>query len=289
MDIDYSDEQVKSALQGLEGIIAPERTFHPRLFQLSRDLGIKTVCIPNWEWFKSDSDEWKYCDLFVCQSEMTLSVLRRLGWRNTVQIPVALDLLRFPFRHIKGPGRLFVHNAGLVDADDRKGTRDTILAFRRIKRNDIRLIVRLQKETELPELDQRIDLRIGNLSDPSQLYSEGDVAVQPSKMEGNGFMVLEPLCAGMPVITLDYPPMNEYVRTRELLVRKQWFKRKAFPSQWVRQAHLRLPDIGDLARKIEWCANNDLSNVSAGNRNFAENLFCRLTLKDKWCEALRNL
>ena len=46
-------------------------------------------------------------------------------------------------------------------------------------------------------------MRTGNLKDPADLYKEGDAAIQPSRMEGLGFMVLEPVCCGMPVITTD--------------------------------------------------------------------------------------
>ena len=125
--------------------------------------------------------------------------------------------------------RAFIHNAGLVNEDDRKGTRDSILAFRKVKRKDISLIVRMQKAVPLPELDERIKVQVGNLADPKELYATGEVAIQPSKLEGVGFMVIEPLCSGMPVITLDYPPMNEYVRMPELLVRRNGLKERVFP------------------------------------------------------------
>ena len=111
----------------------------------------------------------------------------------------------------------------------------------------------------MPSLDDRIEVRIGQCGNHAELYATADVAVQPSKMEGVGYMVIEPFASGMPVITTDYPPMNEYVNSRELLVRTRWFNRKAFSTTWAKHAHLRLPDIRDLARKIEWCAENDMS------------------------------
>jgi len=286
----FSDDDVKLAMSGLQGIIFPERhSWHPRILKVAKELGLKTVCIPNWEWFRGTDAEWKLCDLFVCQSKFTESVVSSYGWRNLVKIPVAIDIKRFPARKIAGKARLFVHNAGIVDPQDRKGTRDTILAFRKVKRDDIKLVVRMQKETSLPRLDSRIEIQVGNLEDPAQLYSTGDVAVQPSKMEGNGFMVLEPLVTGMPVITTDYPPMNEYVLTKELLVHKQWFKRRAFSTSWVKHAHLRLPDLNDLASKIAWCADNELSAISEFNRKNSEAVFAPESLRDKWYRALEGL
>ena len=284
---DDPEERVREVLNGLQGIVFYERhSWHPKILQVARELGVRSICVPNWEWFNGDDQQWDLCDLLVTSSHFSLSVARKFGRRNSVCLPWTLDLNRFTPRNISGCARIFVHNAGIVDRDDRKGTRDTINAFKRVK-GDVSLIVRMQKETDLPKLDSRIDLRIGNLSDPAELYAEADVAIQPSKMEGNGFMVLEPVCSGMPVISLDYPPMNEFVRQPEMRVKKQWFKRKAFPTAWVKHAHLRLPDESDLVRKIEWCAGNDVGNVARDNRAWAESTFRRETLRDTWYAAMK--
>ncbi len=290
LDRDCPESELRAILGKLEGIIFFESNFwHTQLLPVAKELGLKIICAPNWEWFNGEEEQWRYCDLFVCYSQFTENIVHSYGWLKTVVIPAPLDLTRFPKRLIAGPARQFIHNAGLVNEDDRKGTRDTILAFKQVRRQDISLVVRMQKEAELPEVDERIQVIVGNLKEPRALYETGDVAIQPSKMEGIGFMVLEPLCSGMPVITLDYPPMNEYVKTPELLVRKQWFKRKALPSHWIKHAHLRLPDLGDLAKKIAWCADHDLSAIAASNRQFAEQTFAPEMLKTKWLDALRQL
>ena len=223
---------------------------------------------------------------FRLSLEWTASILERYHFHNYAVIPPTLDISAFPARRIQGPARTFIHCAGLVDRDDRKGTRDTIEAFKRVSRPDIRLIVRMQTPAELPPLDERISVFVENLADPASLYAIGDVAIQPSKMEGIGFMVLEPLLSGLPVITLDYPPMNEYVTVPELLVRKRWFKRKAFAANWVKHAHLRLPDIGDLTAKIEWCCDNDLSEISRNNRLAAEKMTDPQSQREAWSQAL---
>jgi len=240
-----------------------------------------------WEWFVGHAKEWKYCDLFVCPSRFTEKIVRSYGFTNTCYLPWPIDLANLPIRHVSGPARHFVHNAGLVDHDDRKGTRDVIQAFNRIKRSDIRLTIRMQKEVPLPPFDERIEVLVGNLSNVSALYSTGDICVQPSKMEGIGFMVLEPACAGMPVITTDYPPMNEFIQQPELRCRTRWRKRKAFATQWVRHSHLKLPRISDLSRRMEWAASTDLSAISKANRQWAEATFNPQSLRVLWSEALQ--
>jgi glycosyltransferase involved in cell wall biosynthesis len=108
-------------------------------------------------------------------------------------------------------------------------------------------------------------------------------------MEGICFMVLEPACAGIPVITTDYPPMSEYILQPELRCRPRWRKRKAFASQWIRHAHLKLPSIRDLSRRMDWAASSDLSAISAANRQWAEATFNPAALRAAWAEALLNL
>jgi glycosyltransferase involved in cell wall biosynthesis len=284
-------EEVARLFSKVDGIIYFERpNWHPEMLPVARELGIRNLCCPNWEWFRGHDPLWKLCDLFVTTSSIARNTLEKYGFKNHADIgPWCLDIEGLPHRKIDGPAKLFVHNAGIVDPQDRKATFDTIRAFSRTCSQDIRLLVRMQKEVELPKVDERIEISIGNLENPADLYKTGDVAVQPSKMEGNGFMVLEPLMCGIPTITLDYPPMNEYVPQAEMCCRKKPFKRKAFPTPWVKHAHLRLPSIRDLAKKIDWCATNDLGPISRENRAWAEREFSHSRIKERWEQALRTL
>jgi len=278
-----SSTNIESLLDELEGIICLERpNWHPDLLRIAKSMGIITVCVPMWEWFTGTSPDWDLVDLIACPSRFTETIVRSYGYTNTCSIYWPLDLAKLPSRTISGPARHFIHNAGLIDHDDRKGTRDTIKAFKRLKRKDVSLTVRLQKDSPLPLLDERIEVIIGNCPNPADLYATGDICVQPSKMEGIGFMVLEPACAGMPVITTDYPPMNEFIRQPNLRCRTRWRKRKAFPTNWIPHAHLKLPSITDLTRKMEWAASHDLASISQSNRAWAERTFDPIVLRRSW-------
>jgi glycosyltransferase involved in cell wall biosynthesis len=289
---DDSDDNLRRILSGVRGVIFFERPgWHRSLLPICRELGVKSVCCPNWEWFNGNDPLWKLCDLFVCTSRFARRIVCSYGFTNIVSIgPWPLDVSKFPMRHIVGPARHFIHNAGIVDSQDRKGTKEAILAFHRVKRDDISLTVRIQKATTLPRIqDSRIEVIVANLSNPADLYREGDVAIQPSKMEGNGFMVLEPLLCGLPVITLDYPPMNEYVIDPNMLVKKLPFKRRAFPTAWVKHAHLRLPSKRDLSSKIKWCADNDMAAVSSANQKFSAAHQDRQRHRQLWSQILANV
>jgi glycosyltransferase involved in cell wall biosynthesis len=284
---DASLEVLRDLLLRVDGILVLERYgWHPRLLEVARELGVATVCVPMWEWFRGDAAEWRFCDLFACPNRFAEKVVRGYGWRNTVVVPWALDLAKLPRRNVSGPARFFVHNAGLVDHDDRKGTRAAIAAFSRVSRPDLRLLVRMQKPIELPRLDPRIEVVVGNLPHPAELYEVGDAFIQPSKMEGLGFMVLEPVACGLPVITTNYPPMNEYVRQPELRCELRWFKRRAFARNWIRHAHLRLPRERSLADRIAWAAENDLAPIAASNGDWATAEFSPTRLRAVWSGLL---
>jgi glycosyltransferase involved in cell wall biosynthesis len=288
---DWSEQQLAALLSRVKGILFFETygTWHPALLKVAKALGVKTVCIPTWEWFRGEDPTWKLCDLFACPTKFTLDIVTSFGWQQARYIPWTLDIKRFPAREIAGPARLFIHNAGLVDRDDRKGTRDAIRAFIGVKRDDIRMIVRMQQTVPLPAIDSRIDVQVGDIADPEDLYKVGDVAIQPSKMEGIGLMVVEPVSSGMPVIATNYPPMNEFVRQPEMLTKLKWFRRKAHATNWVKQAHLRLPRISDLSRQIHWCADNDMAPISVANRRFAEATFDPSGLRDRWAQCLGSI
>lgn len=287
-----SEAELTELLRRFDGILALERSsWHPALFRAAKAAGVKVAAYVNWEWFRGSDEAWKLCDLFICPTPFATKVVGSYGLGPVRYVPWALDLSRFEERAVIGPARVFFHNAGIIDHDDRKGTRDTIRAFMKTKRSDLRLIVRLQKAAELPEHDMRVDVRVGNLPDPAALYSEGEVAIQPSKMEGCGMQILEPVCIGLPVLTTDYPPMSDHVRQPEMRVRKKWFKRSAFPARAaaIPQAHLRLPSISDLARHIDWCAEHDLTAISRANRLHGLETYGAITLRRAWTDALGSI
>ena len=282
--------ELSKLLEGIEGLLVLERPhWHANLLSIAKDKGIKIVTIPNWEWFNGNDPLWKKCDLFLCTSYFTKKIVSNYGFNNSKYIgthPVNLETL--PERVITGCAKTFFHNAGLIDEDDRKSTKETIEAFQKVKNQNIKLIIRAQKKESFPEIykDRRIEVRFGNLKSPSNLYCEGDVAIQPSKMEGNGFSIIEAKASGIPVITLDYPPMNEVIDDRRLLVKKKWFKRNCLPKNWIKHAHMRLPNIKDITRKIEWALQNDMSEISNSNRFWAEKFFDPSYVQNKWGKVI---
>ena len=104
-------------------------------------------------------------------------------------------------------------------------------------------------------------------------------------------MVLEPVCCGMPVITTDAPPMNEYVRQPEMLARSSFLKQKSFAykAASIKHAFLTPPKVSSLAKRIDWCSQNDLSDISKQNRSWALSQHDRQRIRPSWAHALKVL
>jgi len=104
-------------------------------------------------------------------------------------------------------------------------------------------------------------------------------------------MVLEPVCCGIPVITTDAPPMNEYVQQSELLASPTLFKKKSFAynAASIRHAFLTPPKVSSLAKRIDWCSRNDLYQISRQNRSWAHSKYDQTNVRPSWEEALKVL
>jgi glycosyltransferase involved in cell wall biosynthesis len=66
-----------------------------------------------------------------------------------------------------------------------------------------------------------VEIRAKRLRSRAELYDEGDVFLAPSRFEGLGFGLMESQACGMPLITTNAPPMNEYGAARLIECRQE--------------------------------------------------------------------
>ena len=98
------------------------------------------------------------------------------------------------------------------------------------------------------------------------LYGEGDICVQPSHWEGLGLGLLECQAAGMPLVTTDAPPMNEYRPLRTVRVSKT--ELVSVYCNHVISSHSVAPE--DLAATLESLYWTDTADESESARSFIE-------------------
>lgn len=139
------------------------------------------------------------------------------------------------------------------------GLRLTLKSQRPLMRSDLlpwaplrrRLYRRLERGRALsPEhLDGRIDLLSSDMrqDEYQRLFSGCHVCLAPSRWEGLGLHLYEAAAFGMPIITSDAPPMNEWLRDQEngILVKS---RRVAATASGIPVME---PEVGSLKRAIE--------------------------------------
>lgn len=156
-------------------------------------------------------------DFLLCNTKRHLSVFSwhpqaiYIPWGTNIEIcqPMITKIER------KKP-IIFFHSAGFGGVKFRKGTDILVKAFRHVKGN-VRLVIHSQANIDrygdIKELilnDERIEFLEKTVPLPG-LYHLGNVYVYPSRLEGIGLTVMEAMACGLPVISTDTPPINEFV------------------------------------------------------------------------------
>ena len=215
------DNRLQNWITGLDWVLFIERPYFDNLARVAAHSGVGVACVANWEWLQPELDWLGFVDVMLCPTQRTL--LQMTDWKlrygfgwETVYVPWPIDVKRFPFQQRRRCQRfLFVNGWGgrparrldrSLTGYDRKGLELIVEAARLAPH--LPFVVRSQIECRL-RLPANVELRSA-AADNSRLYREGDVCVQPSHYEGLGLQLLECQAAGMPLVTTDAPPMNEY-------------------------------------------------------------------------------
>jgi len=207
-------------------VFFPDRLEDERVLDWCKKNKIATVMIINYETIaKEDFPALKKYTKLWCPVKCTQGLLKSYGFKNTSFIRWGIDneMFRPGKINVKYPVRFF-HNAGWGGVEWRKNTQAVVEAFdiATRKNRNINLVIKTQKPLfEYPEHVKKIVHNNGyiqviekdmGLADLIVLYLSCNVSILPSKWEGIGIPFIESLAMGHPIITVDAPPMNEWVR-----------------------------------------------------------------------------
>lgn len=186
------------------------------LVQVAKDAGAKTLGYLVWEKWTKKEDYNDY-DRLLAPTVSFERFFRKNKIRNFSYTPYSVDLEEFPkpeeHRDNSRPFTFF-HPGGWGGVHNRKNTDVVIEAFSRLDKENVKLIITSQKKLEFKkELPKNVEIIDKNLSRKElvDLYYQADCVVLPSKWETVGLPILESLAAGVPVITSNAPPMNEFI------------------------------------------------------------------------------
>ena len=173
------------------------------------------------DYYRKDTiPQFQTYDFLLCNTRRHYSVFQNHD--NCYYVPWGTDVDTFkPKSCVKRETNdntvVFFHSAGVGGMNLRKGTDLVLKAFQNVT-GKARLVIhsivpisRYGKEvSDIITRDRRIEFIEKRVTAPG-LYHLGDVFVYPSRLEGIGLCVPEALACGLPVITTDNAPMNEFV------------------------------------------------------------------------------
>ncbi len=294
-------EEIIEWLDGIKikGLITIEHPYSWDLLSECKKRGIKTFNIVNWEAVDRRKALLEY-DWFICKVPYAQKYLKEvLGIKNLIYLPYPLATERFTYRRREGKPKVFLHISGYGGRWDRKNTELTMKAFASSKVQG-RLIVlsqvdwkvergKLVKDNQLKRLledlnDSRIELRIANDTNENyELYpDEVDVSIQPSRVEGYGLNIVEPMMCGIPCICTDIEPINGFMFNPYLV------KPESIEIIDVHDVGLPYANVNQkaLQRKIEEIAGRDITKDSEKAREVTEAMSWE-AIGNKWVEGLQ--
>jgi glycosyltransferase involved in cell wall biosynthesis len=286
-EIAPQDLEAWQSTDKIDTLVSIETGFGDRTFKTAKELGMRTILIVMWESFNPNLPAYQNVDLYVCPSYKAFQEVPR---DNKIFLPYPVDLDEFPFIQRSGPAKIFIHNAGSGGMNGRKGTRETIRGFIKADVPGATLLVRCQEVFSriCPEFDgnlpSNVKIDYGSRDTRAELYDEGDVLIYPSHYDGHSLVGLEGMASGLPVITTDAEPMNEFWTPGYQLCVKAAEHQHAGTVNPHCLAHK--VDIDDLAEKIRWCAENDMSTISEANRAIVERDHSWSVLRDRWKKVI---
>jgi glycosyltransferase involved in cell wall biosynthesis len=211
-----TEQVVFEFLQDLDAVLSCETFYSPRLPDLARGLGVRTVLQPNFEFL-----DWSVQpDLWAAPS------LWRFGEipneKCFLPVPIATD--RFTTPNELGAGH-FLHVVGRPAMHDRNGTEDLLKALQYVE-SDITLRICCQHPGYVGELIAKHGVRTpdnvelviepGNVENYWDLY-DGGTLVMPRRFGGLCLPVNEALGARMPVIMPNISPNNTWLPSEWLV------------------------------------------------------------------------
>ncbi len=277
-----------------EIVLLIETPFNFDFFKIMHDRGVKVVMIPNVDSVSISTlrNYVDYIDLFLCHTRWTYKIYHDVYPDKTIRIPYPMDTEYFHPDKLQDVRVAFLHNHGYGGVGDRKGTGTLIAAFQQLRGQypgaAMRINTQLDSEsgTVLSANIRGLTLHKENFEERMDTYKMGRVYVAPSRREGLGLPILEAMACGLPVITTDAAPMNEWFTDDRLLV-------KVFNNQTLPNSDIGTYDVStfDLMTKMKDALHHmgEMAEIGKENRRIIEEKFSWDVLRDTYIEELECL
>jgi len=274
-----SEENLDWFFSDIDVLLFCERFYFKGLLEEAKKRNVPVLCYVNLEWFPPKGIPG--VSAYLAPTKVTYDTIKAENHTAPVfYTPIAIDLDQLPFKkRITCQKYLFVHGFG-----GHSGRKATEVVFESVLRAKVPFIIYAQRKLRIPfELRKFCDVR-PETPTVADLYEEGSVCVQPSRFEGIGLQLLECQACGLPLITSNSAPMNEYQPMFSIGGRRSRLK-------VARDIEVIDADVGELARVLQDTYKTDISKQSKNARSFIEEnhswAVCHQPLLDAIEETLR--
>ena len=252
--LSINEKEIKWLLNDLTTLLVLETPFDWNIIKEAKKRKIKVVFIPMHECLPEqipcEPDLW----VSVSDLDFELPYIPKIR----LNVPVNTDKIKWKLR---GIAKTFLHNAGHGGLQGRNGTKELIEAMKYVK-SPIKLIIRSQAENIKVD-DNRIEFIYGNVENYQDMWGVGDVFVFPEKFNGLSLPLQEAYASGMGIMTTDKPCFDWL--PKELLLPVKWEKTRV-----ARTVDSAIHDPIEIAKKIDYIYNKDISELSKKGRDWAE-------------------
>lgn len=235
-------------------ILLEEQWQKESLLQAVKETGALAIGLPMQEFIFDEKayGDFKDYDFVICPTKLTFDRLSAAGLTNCVYVRWGDRSERFiqPDTEVRSPIRFF-HPAGWGGVHGRRNTQAVVDAFTKIAdKIDARLLVHMQTVNESRRGEAlngkiKIEERMLAWEELAQFYSRGHIAVLPTKWSGIELTIIEAQHAGLAVITVDAPPMNEWIISGKTGLLASVKDRKTYPGIGIQSAEVDVDQLSD--------------------------------------------
>lgn len=277
-------------------LIVLETPFNWDIFKIAYDRGIKCIVIPMVDSiaFSRFEPYLKYITKFWLPTKWGYNFYKEKT-DKAIYLPYPIDTDYFTTsglsKELSNPAD-FLHNQGWGGAGYRKGTDCVFAAFQHLyyKYPEVTMVVRSQPcEAQYSQLRtiKNVLLHIEDVKESIDIYKDGRIYICSSRREGLGLPILEAMSCGLPVITTDAPPINEWFPADyPLLVKTRGSQPLAYGDILMYE-----PAIYNLMLKMEFAYKNKelMEELGRNNRIIIQDNYSWNVLKAKYIEEIESL